>query len=265
MARDTDALKIEKWAASGDVQDPEDGGVDRATGWDATHSQPGGSLPKREHFNQILRELTAQGVEVNVHGLLEWDSRISYVHPALVFGSDDNPYISLVNSTNVDPVTDSAGTTWKVYGIQEATPDASTTVKGVVELATAAETQTGTDATRAVTPAGLASLAATEGRAGLVERASQSEADTGTDTSRYMTPAHVKRRIDQEATPDATTTVKGKVELATNTETQTGTDSYQGCDTRRPRIADSHGESRRPGRASQPRPKPTQGPRRAAT
>lgn len=36
-----------------------------------------------------------------------------------------------------------------------APPDASTTVKGVVELATTAETTTGTDAVRAVTPAGL--------------------------------------------------------------------------------------------------------------
>ena len=36
-----------------------------------------------------------------------------------------------------------------------APPDATETVKGVVELATAAETTTGTDATRAVHPAGL--------------------------------------------------------------------------------------------------------------
>lgn len=40
----------------------------------------------------------------------------------------------------------------------QATGDASTTVKGVVELATNEETQTGTDTARAVTPSGLASL-----------------------------------------------------------------------------------------------------------
>ena len=39
--------------------------------------------------------------------------------------------------------------------LKAATPDASETVKGIVELATAAETTTGTDATRAVHPAGL--------------------------------------------------------------------------------------------------------------
>ncbi|WP_432783739.1 hypothetical protein QZH45_09765 [Pseudomonas corrugata] len=42
-----------------------------------------------------------------------------------------------------------------------AAPDASTTVKGIVELATSAETQTGTDSVRAVTPSGLASIATT--------------------------------------------------------------------------------------------------------
>jgi|GEM_PF-5886806 len=39
------------------------------------------------------------------------------------------------------------------------TPDASTTVKGIVELATAAETKAGVDTERAVTPAGLGALA----------------------------------------------------------------------------------------------------------
>ena len=37
-------------------------------------------------------------------------------------------------------------------------PNASATERGIVELATAAEVATGTDAARAITPAGLASL-----------------------------------------------------------------------------------------------------------
>jgi hypothetical protein len=40
-------------------------------------------------------------------------------------------------------------------------PNASTSVRGIVELATSAETQTGTDATRAVTPDGLAARSVT--------------------------------------------------------------------------------------------------------
>ncbi len=118
MARDPDALKIRKWAESDDVEDPEDGGVNRATGWDASHSQPGGALPKREHFNELHREETALGVELNVHGLLEWDTSISYLHPALVMGSDAKPYISVANSAGVDPVTDASEANWKPYEVQ---------------------------------------------------------------------------------------------------------------------------------------------------
>jgi hypothetical protein len=43
-------------------------------------------------------------------------------------------------------------------GAGGSVPDSTTSVKGIVELATNAETLTGTDAVRAVTPAGLASL-----------------------------------------------------------------------------------------------------------
>lgn len=60
---------------------------------------------------------------------------------------------------------------------------------GVVELATSAETQTGTDALRAVTPAGLSTRTATDSRTGLVELATNAETQTGTDTARAVTPA----------------------------------------------------------------------------
>ena len=155
MARDPDALKIGKWAAAGDVEDPEDGGIDRSIGWDISHSQPGGSLPKREHLNELLLEVTAQGVEVNVHGAgLEWDSSISYEHPALVTGSDSLLYVSVQDSTNVDPVTDSGESHWKP--LNTSPPNASATERGVVRLATDAGDET--DATGVITPAVLASL-----------------------------------------------------------------------------------------------------------
>ena len=124
MARDPDALKISKWAATGDVQDPEDGGIDRSIGWDISYSQPGGSLPKREHINELHREETALGVEINVHGAgLEWDSSISYEHPALATGSDALFYVSVQDSTNVDPVTDSGESHWKL--LNTSPPNAS--------------------------------------------------------------------------------------------------------------------------------------------
>ena len=74
-------------------------------------------------------------------------------------------------------------------------PDASETVKGKVELATTAEATTGTDTTRAVTPAGLAAAVgslvpdASETVKGKVELATTTEAAAGTDTVRAVTPA----------------------------------------------------------------------------
>jgi len=76
-----------------------------------------------------------------------------------------------------------------------ALPTASATVAGIVELATDAETITGTDATRAVTPASLAAAsttlvpAASDTVAGRVELATSAETITGTDIVRAVTPA----------------------------------------------------------------------------
>ena len=96
-------------------------------------------------------------MEINVHGAgLEWDSSISYEHPALVTGSDALLYVSVQDSTNVDPVTDSGESHWKP--LNTSPPNASATERGVSsELATDAEVATGTDATRVITPAVLAS------------------------------------------------------------------------------------------------------------
>lgn len=72
-----------------------------------------------------------------------------------------------------------------------AVPSASETVQGKIELATNAEVQTGTDAVRAVTPAGLTSRTATDIRTGVVELATNAEAQAGTDTTRSVTPANL--------------------------------------------------------------------------
>ena len=102
---------------------------------------------------------------------------------------------------------------------------ASASVMGLVELATTAETTTGTDATRAVTPDGLKDgyygstvirtlgtiatgtwqgtaiasaymASATDSAQGAVELATTGEADTGTDTARAVTPAGLKSHVD---------------------------------------------------------------------
>lgn len=78
--------------------------------------------------------------------------------------------------------------------------DASETVSGVVELATTVEAATGTDTSRAVTPAGVAAYvsanppsvsAASETVAGIIELATLAEAQAGTDTTRAVTPANL--------------------------------------------------------------------------
>jgi hypothetical protein len=76
------------------------------------------------------------------------------------------------------------------------TTPASETVAGIVELATAGETQTGTDNTRAVHPSGLASLTGTETRRGLLELATAAETQTGTDATRAAHPAGLKSTLD---------------------------------------------------------------------
>ncbi len=94
---------------------------------------------------------------------------------------------------------------------------ASDTAQGVVELATDAETNTGTDTARAITPANLSARTSTETRTGVVELATDAETQTGTDTARAITPANLSAR-------SATETRTGVAEIATQAETDTGTD-----------------------------------------
>jgi hypothetical protein len=79
-----------------------------------------------------------------------------------------------------------------------AVPAASETVAGKAELATQAETDTGTDDARIVTPLKLATAvpAASTTAAGKVELATTAEALTGTDTARAVTPEGVKAVAD---------------------------------------------------------------------
>ena len=97
---------------------------------------------------------------------------------------------------------------------------AATDIKtGLVELATAGEVTTGTDAVRAITPLTLQSQRnATDALTGTVELATPAEVVTGTDTTRAVTAAGIQGKV-------ATDALKGIVELATPAEVVTGTDS----------------------------------------
>lgn len=69
---------------------------------------------------------------------------------------------------------------------------ATTTVLGLVQLATSTEVNTGTDTSKVVTPSTLSARTATETRTGLAEIATQDEVNTGTDDLRIVTPLKLK-------------------------------------------------------------------------
>ena len=117
MPRDAESLKIQKWADTGDRTDPDASSLTpplvRVTGWPASFSRVGGNAPRRRVFNQLFRELSGMAVELNEHGgLLEWDTNVSYIHPAFVCGSDNDLYASVQDSTGIDPTTDSDDSHW---------------------------------------------------------------------------------------------------------------------------------------------------------
>lgn len=88
--------------------------------------------------------------------------------PAAAAGNDNYFVIATVGAASYTPPGGSAtlvhigdwflsnGSSWEFLDVGYQAPNASTTQAGIVELATSAETQTGTDATLAVTPAGAA-------------------------------------------------------------------------------------------------------------
>ena len=82
---------------------------------------------------------------------------------------------------------------------------AGTGKKGLVELATEEEAKTGTDAQRAVTPAGMKAAfenslkSATEETAGTVRLATSDEAKAGSNQSAAVSPANLKVAIDERA------------------------------------------------------------------
>lgn len=94
-------------------------------------------------------------------------------------------------------------------------PDATTAVKGKVELATDAETITGTDTVRAVTPSNITAKIDTD------------TSLAGNSDTRIPSQKAVKAYADAITVADASATVKGKVELATDAEAITGTDTVR--------------------------------------
>jgi hypothetical protein len=126
-----------------------------------------------------------------------------------------------------------SGATWNWVSYYPSDPEsryissadtATESLAGIVELATAAETTTGTDNTRAVHPAGLkveldkkAPLASPT----LTGTPAAPTASPGTNTTQIATTEFVSTAVAN--VPTSSETVSGLVELATAAETTTGT------------------------------------------
>lgn len=166
---------IDTWASSGSKEEP--GLSKKETGWEA------GERPPHEFFNHLLSEIGQKLNYLLRNGVPEWSSAITYTVGSMTqYGGDI--YTAIAGNTNSTPSGSSPH--WRRY--LRASESATETARGVIELATNAEVQTGTDTERAVTPAGLASLTSTTARRGLVEIATTAETQAYTDTDRAITP-----------------------------------------------------------------------------
>lgn len=177
--------------------------------------------PSVEYMNWLQNRHDTMLAYINQQGIVEWDNATEYQEDTSYVQYGDFVYRALQTGSNKQPDTET--TYWKkafaIYG------DASETFSGTAELATQAETNTGSDDARIVTPAKLNAYItqrlATESLVGAAEVATTSETNTGTDDGRIVTPLKLKGYLDNRASSE---TVQGTAEIATTSETRTGTD-----------------------------------------
>ena len=167
-----------------------------ATGLDPTHEY----------------EVTLQVRDIFGKNAVNYSNGLPYVESSFIV-SAQNVLIAFDGNTRVGikkvPVNGALDIAGDVYAdefyaggnqlarVNELPSAASTTVAGLVERATDAETQTGTDATRYVSPASLSARTATTTRTGVVELATNAETITGTDSARAVTPAGLTSALDK--------------------------------------------------------------------
>ncbi len=139
--------------------------------------------------------------------------------PQINFGSDANGDLLYRNGSGVTSRL-AIGTTDQILAVQAGVPTwvanpsaspASTTVAGIVELATTAETETGTDATRAVTPDGLHDMTTLAGAAWFLDEDTMSS-DSATKTASQQS---IKAYIDSIIAGKNGTTTKDASDAST--------------------------------------------------
>ncbi|CAG5072880.1 hypothetical protein DYBT9623_04420 [Dyadobacter sp. CECT 9623] len=128
---------------------------------------PGGAATFKGHYWYVTVAGTVQSVVMNVGDVL--------------IANKDNPSVTLAAD-------------W--IFLESNRDQATTTILGVVSLATAVEVQTGTDTSKVVTPSTLSQRTATTTRTGLAALATQAEVTAGTDNSKIVTPLTLKTVLD---------------------------------------------------------------------
>ncbi len=226
MARNESGLRIREWAELSDLtQTPEAQGLTRSEGWPQAFSVD--RFPALQTHNGIWNEITAFAKDVEAHGILEWNASVEpgYQHPSIVFGSDRLLYRSVqAGGETQDPTTDTNQTHWRPLLPAE-----------VLEFATAAQIEAGSSATLIVTPQRFlqalfkaspnARWRATTGQFGLVKRATVSEI-SGRSGDGYIRARDLPAYPSLDV-PNASTTRRGVIEVATVTEAQEGTDAQR--------------------------------------
>lgn len=148
----------------------------------------GGVPPNRQDMNGALNWLSLFAMWQQQGGLWEYDALTDFEPPALVVESDVLYWCMSANGpsgTVKAPSADSAGTYWKKLVNADGSlnvpviGNATTTARGIVELATSAETKALTDSQRAVTPDSLNGLLSLSPVALTVPKADSSAKLTG--------------------------------------------------------------------------------------
>lgn len=184
------------WAADGDYNiipttNPGTGLCSWPLGFPTETQTPiaaGGTPPRRQDMNGALNWLSQHLLWAQQGGLWKYDARENYEIGNVVEQNNAMYYCKAANGpsgTVKSPSADTAGTYWKKLVNADGAlnvpviSNASTTVTGIVELSTSAETKALTDATRAVTPSSLNGLLSLSPAALSVPKADSSGKLTG--------------------------------------------------------------------------------------
>ena len=148
----------------------------------------GGVPPNRQDMNGALNWLSLFAMWNQQGGLWEYDALTDFEPPALVVQNNVLYWCMSANGpsgTVKAPSADSAGTYWKKLVNSDGSlnvpviGNATTSARGIVELATSAETKALTDSQRAVTPSSLNGLLSLSPAALTVPKADSSAKLTG--------------------------------------------------------------------------------------